>query len=80
MFCDVIPKYFLVKGFTQDILSEKRSRHIVSFVGEWGINTVAEGVETQVQVNCLFCLGGFRRPEKVEAFCCEYKQRQRCNR
>ena len=42
MFRDVIPKYFLVKGFTQDIMSEKRSRHIVSFVGEWGIEPPRE--------------------------------------
>lgn len=78
------------KSFTQDILSEKTSRHIVeSVVGlaeKLGIDTVAESVETQGQVNCLCFLGVdylqgfyFGRPEKVDTFCCEYKQRQRCN-
>ncbi len=49
------------KCFTQDILSEKTSRHIVESVvglaGKSGIDTVAEGVETQAQVNCLCSLG-----------------------
>ncbi|EFH4869505.1 EAL domain-containing protein [Escherichia coli] len=78
------------KSFTQDILSEKTSRHIVESViglaGKLGIDMVAEGVETQAQVNCLCSLGVdylqefyFGRPEKVDAFCCEYKQRQLCN-
>ncbi len=67
--CSVLSylKYFPVsyikmdKSFTQDILSEKTSRHIVeSVVGlaeKLGIDTVAEGVETQEQVNCLCFLG-----------------------
>ncbi|NJV49053.1 EAL domain-containing protein [Escherichia coli] len=70
------------------MLSEKTSRHIVeSVVGlaeKLGIDTVAEGVETQEQVNCLCFLGGdylqgfyFGRPEKVAMFCWEYDQRQR---
>lgn len=78
------------KSFTKDILSEKTSRHIVESVvglaGKLGIDTVAEGVETQAQVNCLCSLGVdylqgfyFGRPEKVDTFWCEYKQRQRCN-
>lgn len=50
------------KSFTQDILSEKTSRHIVESVvglaGKLGIDTVAEGVEIQAQVNCLCPLGG----------------------
>ncbi|HFV8627003.1 TPA: EAL domain-containing protein, partial [Escherichia coli] len=51
-----------------------------------GIDTVAEGVETQAQVNCLCSLGVdylqgfyFGRPEKVDTFCCEYEQSRRCN-
>ncbi|WP_407904692.1 EAL domain-containing protein [Escherichia coli] len=78
------------KSFIQGILSEKASRHIVESVvglaGKLGIDTVAEGVETQAQVTCLRSLGVdylqgfyFGRPEKVDIFCCEYKQRQRCN-
>ncbi|EGJ4498212.1 EAL domain-containing protein [Escherichia coli] len=73
------------KSFTQDILSEKTSRHIVESVvglaGKLGIDTVAEGVETQAQVNCLCSLGVdylqgfyFGRAEKVVTFCCEYHQ------
>lgn len=72
------------RSFTQDILSEKTSRHIVESVvglaGKLGIDTVAEGVETQAQVNCLCSLGVdylqgfyFGRPEKVDTFCCEYR-------
>ncbi|WP_249923812.1 EAL domain-containing protein, partial [Escherichia coli] len=63
------------RSFTQDILSDRTSRHIVeSVVGlaeKQGIATVAEGVETQAQVNCLRSLGVdylqgfyFGRPEK----------------
>lgn len=87
-------KYFLVsyikmdKSFTQDILTEKISRHIVESVvglaGMLDINTVADGVETQA--NCLCSLGGdhlqggyLGRPEKVTTFCCKYNQRQWCN-
>nr|WP_252181946.1 EAL domain-containing protein [Escherichia coli] len=44
-------------SFIQDILSEKTSRHIVESVvglaGKRGIDTVAECVGTQAQVNCL---------------------------
>ncbi|WP_215418584.1 EAL domain-containing protein [Escherichia coli] len=72
------------RSFTQDILSEKTSRHIVESVvglaGKLGIDTVAEGVETKAQVNCLCSLGVdylqgfyFGRPEKVDTFCCEYR-------
>ena len=71
------------KCFIQDILREKTSRYIVESVvglaGNLGINTVAEGVETQAQVNCLcsmgvdylqgFFLGG---PKKIDAFICKY--------
>jgi len=90
--CSVLSylKYFPVsyikmdRSFTQDILSEKTSRHIVESVvglaGKLGIDTVAEGVETQAQVNCLCSLGVdylqgfyFGRPEKVDTFCCEYR-------
>ena len=74
------------KSFTQDILSENISRNIVESVvelaGKLGIDIVAEGVETQAQVNCLCSLGVdylqgfyFSRPETVDMFCCEYKQR-----
>ncbi|WP_105467432.1 EAL domain-containing protein [Escherichia coli] len=77
------------RSFTQDILSDRTSRHIVeSVVGlaeKQGIATVAEGVETQAQVNCLRSLGVdylqgfyFGRPEKVDTFCCEYEQSRRC--
>ncbi|EFG4253424.1 EAL domain-containing protein [Salmonella enterica] len=73
------------RSFTQDILSEKTSRHIVESVvglaGKLGIDTVAEGVETQAQVNCLcsmgvdylqgFFLGG---PKEIYAFICKYNQ------
>ncbi|MBB6965810.1 EAL domain-containing protein [Escherichia coli] len=68
------------KSFTQDILTENISRHIVESVvvlaEKLGIYTVAEGVETQAQVNCLCSLGVdylqgfyFGRPEKVDTFC-----------
>lgn len=78
------------KSFIQDIQSENISRHIVESVvelaGKLGIDTVAEGVEAQEQVNCLRTLGVgylqgfyFGRPEKVDTFCREYKQRQWCN-
>ncbi|HDW2448434.1 TPA: EAL domain-containing protein [Escherichia coli] len=78
------------KSFIQDVLSEDTSWNIVESVvglaGKLGIDTVAEGVETQAQVNCLCTLGVdylqgfyFGRPEKVDTFCCEYKQRQWCN-
>lgn len=74
------------RSFTQDILSEKISRYIVESVvglaGKLGIDTVAEGVETQAQVNCLcsmgvdylqgFFLGG---PKEIDAFICKYNQR-----
>lgn len=71
------------RSFTQDILSEKTSRHIVESVvglaGKLGIDTVAEGVETQAQVDCLCAIGVnylqgyyFGRPEKVATFCREY--------
>lgn len=71
------------KSFTQDILSEKTSRHIVESIaglaGKLGIDTVAEGVETQMQVDCLRAIGVnylqgyyFGRPEKVATFCREY--------
>ncbi|MED0049705.1 EAL domain-containing protein [Escherichia coli] len=91
--CSVLSylKYFPVsyikidKSFIQGILSEKISYSIVeSVVGlarKLGIDTVAEGVEIQEQVNCLYSLGvnyqqGFYygRPEKVVTFCCEYNQ------
>ncbi len=75
------------KSFIRDILSEKTSQHIVESVvvlaGKLGIDTVAEGVETQEQVTYLCSLGvdylqGFYygRPEKVVTFCCEYNQHQ----
>ncbi|WP_218071397.1 EAL domain-containing protein [Escherichia coli] len=92
--CSVLSylKYFPVsyikmdKSFTQDILSEKTSWHIVESVvglaGKLGIDTVAEGVETQAQVDCLCSLGVdylqgfyFGRPEKLDTFCCEDNQR-----
>nr|WP_071608004.1 EAL domain-containing protein [Escherichia coli] len=73
------------KSFTQDILSEKTSQHIVESVvglpGKLGIDSVAEGVETQAQVSCLcspwglFAGGYFGRSDKEDAFCCEYKKR-----
>ncbi|HFP0602292.1 TPA: EAL domain-containing protein, partial [Escherichia coli] len=47
-----------------------------------GINTVAEGVETRIQADCLSAMGvdylqGFYsgRPEEVSVFCCKYLQR-----
>lgn len=53
---------------------------VVGLAGKLGIDTVAEGVETQAQVNSLCSLGVdylqgfyFGRPEKVDTFCCEYK-------
>ncbi|EGX8244459.1 EAL domain-containing protein [Salmonella enterica subsp. enterica serovar Reading] len=78
------------KSFTQDILSEKTSRHIVeSVVGlaeSLGVDTVAEGVETQGQANCLCSLGVnylqgfcFGRPENVTTFCSEYNKNWSCN-
>ncbi|ELO5003670.1 EAL domain-containing protein [Escherichia coli] len=77
------------KSFIQDVLSEDISRNIVeSVVGladRLGIGTVAEGVETREQVNCLRALGVdylqgfyFGKPEKVSTFCCEYLQSQSC--
>ncbi|ELD0539746.1 EAL domain-containing protein [Escherichia coli] len=71
------------KSFTQDILSEKTSRHIMeSVVGltkKLGIHSVAEGIEFQDQVNILRFLGVdyfqgfyFGKPEKVAKFCHEY--------
>lgn len=60
-------KYFPVsyikmdQFFTQDILSEKKSKYIVECIVElaekMGIATVIEGVETQQQVECLQHLG-----------------------
>ncbi|HAV9130847.1 TPA: EAL domain-containing protein [Escherichia coli] len=78
------------KDFIQDVLSEDISRNIVESVvclaDRLGIGTVAEGVETREQVSCLRSLGVdylqgfyFGRPEKMDVFCCEYKQRQLCN-
>ncbi|WP_426472805.1 EAL domain-containing protein [Escherichia marmotae] len=84
-------KYFPVryikmdKSFTRSILRENTSRYIMeSVVGladKLGIDTVAEGVETQEQVDCLSAIGvnylqGYYlgRPEKVAIFCCEYNQ------
>lgn len=67
--CSVLSylKYFpvsyikMAQCFTQDILSEKKSRYIVESVvglaGKMGIATVAEGVETQRQINYLQKLG-----------------------
>nr|WP_240726889.1 EAL domain-containing protein [Escherichia sp. E4742] len=63
------------KSFTQNILSEKTSKYIVeSIIGlteKMDIDSVAEGVETQVQLNCLCSLGvdylqggGFRQAGK----------------
>ncbi|WP_312755301.1 EAL domain-containing protein, partial [Escherichia coli] len=50
--------------------------------GKLGIDIVAEGVETQEQVNCLCSLGVdylqgfyFSRPETVAKFCYKYRQR-----
>lgn len=73
----------LDKSFTQDILSDTTSQYIMeSVVGlaeKLGIDTVAEGVETQEQVNCLRSLGVdylqgfyFGIPKKLTTFCCEY--------
>ena len=73
------------KVFTQDILRERTSRHIVECVvelaGKQGIDTVAEGMETRAQVDYLRSLGVkylqgfyFGRPETVFSFCCEYSQ------
>lgn len=75
------------KSFTQDIPGENISRHIVESIAgladRLGIETVAEGVETQAQAVCLNALGvdylqGFYsgKPEKVSAFCYEYPLRQ----
>lgn len=69
-------------GKTPDILSEKSFRHIVESVvglaGKLGIDTVAEGVETQEQVSCLRALGVdyfqgfyFGKSDKVAMFCRE---------
>ncbi|GDJ75082.1 c-di-GMP-specific phosphodiesterase [Escherichia coli] len=79
------------KSFTQDILSENTSRYIVESVvglaGKPGIDTVAEGVETQAQVNCLCSLGvdnlqgGGRKPEKavvINQYFNSRKQNKRC--
>ena len=92
MFRTVVPEALSGQLYKngQDILSEKTSRHIVESVvglaGKLGIDTLAEGVETQAQVNCLCSLGVdylqgfyFGRPEKVDAFCCGYNQHQRRN-
>lgn len=79
------------KSFIQDVLNEDTSRNIVeSVVGladRLGINTVAEGVETREQVNCLNALGVnylqgfyFGKPEKVITFCCEHHQCRLCSR
>lgn len=95
--CSVLSylKYFPVsyikmdKSFTQDILVEKTSRHIVESVvwlaEKLGIDTVAEGVESQEQVTCLRALGvnylqGYYlgRPKKISSFCYEYEQCQLC--
>nr|QKQ36614.1 EAL domain-containing protein [Escherichia coli] len=53
---------------------------VVGLAGKLGIDTVAEGVETKAQVNCLCSLGVdylqgfyFGRPKKVDTFCCEYR-------
>lgn len=60
-------KYFPIsyikmdKSFIQDVSYDEVSRHIVESMSgladKLGINTVAEGVETQEQVNCLRALG-----------------------
>lgn len=71
------------KSFTQDILGEKTSWHIVESVvrlaEKLGIHTVAEGVESHEQVTCLSAMGidylqGYYigRPEKMLIFCYEH--------
>ncbi|HBC0970820.1 TPA: EAL domain-containing protein [Escherichia coli] len=78
------------KSFIQDIMCENTSRRIVESVvvlaDKLGIDTVAEGVETQEQVKCLCSLGvdylqGFYsgRPEKVVTFCFKYNQYYPCS-
>ncbi|EFD1100135.1 TPA: EAL domain-containing protein [Escherichia coli] len=73
------------KSFTQDILRERTSRHIVECVvglaEKQGIDTVAEGIETKMQVNYFSSLGVnylqgfyFGRPERLRSFCCKYSQ------
>ncbi|ENA20464.1 hypothetical protein EC2016001_3454 [Escherichia coli 201600.1] len=54
---------------------------VVGLPGKLGIDSVAEGVETQAQVSCLcspwglFAGGYFGRSDKEDVFCCEYKKR-----
>lgn len=77
------------KSFTQDILKEDISKHIMeSVVGlaeRLSINIVAEGVETREQVTFLRhlkvnYLQGFYfcKPEKLTTFCCKYRHQQMC--
>ncbi len=66
------------KSFTQDILREDTSRHIIECVitlaEKLGIQTVAEGVETSEQVCCLQSIGVdffqgyyFEKPEQIKS-------------
>lgn len=96
--CSVLSylKYFPIsyikidKSFIQDVLFEETSQHIIECVvglaEKLGVDTVAEGVETLGQVDCLSSLGvdylqGFYlgRPVKVATFCLEYSQCYPCN-
>lgn len=82
-------KYFPIsyikidKNFTQNILNEKKSQYIVETIIElaekMGIDSVAEGIESQEQITCLKDLGVdylqgyyFGRPEKLTSFCYQY--------
>lgn len=97
--CSVLSylKYFPVsyikmdKIFTKDVLCEESClslyivESVVGLANKLGINTVAEGVETRNQAECLNKLGvdylqGFYsgRPEEVPIFCCKYLQRLSC--
>lgn len=85
--CSVLSylKYFPIsyikidKSFIQDIMREETSRHItesvVCLAEKLRVETVAEGVETQEQANCLRALGVdylqgyyFGRPERLKIF------------
>lgn len=73
------------KCFIQDVLREKTSKYIVECVAsmakKMNIGVVAEGVETQEQVDYLKSLGVeylqgfyFGKPKKLIAFCYQYRQ------